>query len=76
MIKNLPQAAKRVLHTSHRLIRRVLLSLFGALVVIVVLGVVELNSRPDLSVWHETVLDEEFRADTGLKDFGQYLELE
>ena len=76
MIENLQQVTKRILHTSNRLIRRVLLSLFGALVVIVVLGVVELNSRPDLSVWHETVLDEEFRADTGLKDYGQYLELE
>ena len=76
MIRNLQQATKRILRTSHRLIRRVLLSLFGALVVIVVLGVVELNSRPDLSVWHETVLDQEFKADAGLKTFGQYLELE
>ena len=54
----------------------VLSSLFGALVVIVVLAVVELNSRPDLSVWHETVLNEEFRADAGLKTFDEYLELE
>ena len=76
MTWNLQQVTKRILHTSHRLIRRVLLSLFGALVVIVTLGVIELNGRPDLSVWHETVLDEEFRADTGLTDFGQYLELE
>lgn len=76
MIRSLQQATKRILHTSHRLIRRLLLSLFGALVVIVTLGVIELNSRPDLSVWHETVLDQEFRADVGLKTFGQYLELE
>ena len=76
MTWNLQQVTKRILHTSHRLIRRVLLSLFGALVVIVTLGVIELNGRPDLSVWHETVLDEEFRADAGLKNFGEYLELE
>ena len=76
MIKNLLQATKKILHVSHRLIRRLLLSLLGALVVIVVLGVVELNNRPDLKVWHKTVLDQEFRADSGVKNFGQYLELE
>lgn len=76
MVKNLTQARKRVLRASRVLIRRVLLSLLGGVVVIVVLAVVELNSRPDLSVWHKTVLDEEFRADAGLKNFAQYLELE
>ncbi|MGB5486420.1 MAG: alpha/beta fold hydrolase [Lysobacterales bacterium] len=67
---------KRLLHVSRRLLRMVLSSLFGALVVIIILGVVELNSRPALSVWHTTVLDEEFRADSGLKTFAEYLELE
>jgi alpha-beta hydrolase superfamily lysophospholipase len=38
--------------------------------------VVELNSKPDLSVWHTTVLDQEFSADSGLENFGEYLELE
>ena len=76
MVKNLPQSAKKILHISHRLVRRVLLSLLGALLVIIVLGVLELNSRPDLSVWHETVLDEEFTADSGLQTFDEYLELE
>ncbi len=67
---------KRLLHISRRLIRSFLLSLLGALVVIVALAVVELNNRPDLKVWHKTVLDQEFRADSGSKNFGQYLELE
>ena len=66
----------RFLHASRRILRMLLASLLGALVVIIVLGVVELNSRPDLSVWHTTELDEEFRADSGLKSFGEYLELE
>ena len=66
----------RFLHVSRRILRMSLSSLLGALVVIIVLGVVELNSRPDLSVWHTTVLDQEFRADSGLKSFGEYLELE
>ncbi len=67
---------KKLLHISRRLIRMVLSSLFGALVVIIILGVVELNSRPDLSVWHKAELDEEFRADSGLETFAEYLELE
>ncbi len=67
---------KTLLHLSRRIIRRLLLSLLGALVVIVILAVYELNSRPDLKVWHKTVLDQEFRADSDVKNFGQYLELE
>ena len=66
----------RFLHASRRILRMSLSSLLGALVVIIVLGVVELNSRPDLSVWHTTVLDQEFRVDSGLETFDEYLELE
>lgn len=66
----------RLLHTSRRILQISLSSLFGALVVIIVLGVVELNSRPDLSVWHTTVLDQEFQADSGLVSFKEYLDLE
>jgi len=67
---------KRLLHASRHFIRVLLSSLLGALVVIVALGVFELNSRPDLKVWHKTVLDQEFRTDFDLKNFGEYLELE
>ncbi len=67
---------KRSLYLSRRFIRLVLSSLLGALVVIIILAVLDLNSRPDLSVWHKTVLDQEFTADSGLQNFVQYLELE
>lgn len=67
---------KNLLHTSRRIVRMLLSSLLGGLLVIVVLAVFELNSRPDLSVWHKTILDAEFRVDSGLKSFTQYLELE
>ena len=67
---------KWLLHASHRFIRVLLSSILGGLVVIVVLGVYQLNNRPELKVWHRVVLDQEFRADSGLKNFGQYLELE
>ena len=67
---------KRFLRASRSLIRYLMSSLLGAIILIVVYGVVELNSRPDLSVWHKTVLDQEFSASLGLKNFTQYLELE
>ena len=67
---------KKLFHVSRRLVRFVLSSLLGALVVIIILAVVNLNGRPDLSVWHKTVLDEEFNADSGLENFADYLELE
>lgn len=71
---------KTIFHAGRRLIRILLQSLLGALVLVIVLVIVlvqiEVNSRPDLSVWHTTVLDQEFNADSRLENFQQYLELE
>lgn len=67
---------KKLLHAGRHFIRLFLSSLLGALVVIVILGVVALNNWPDLRVWHETVLDREFKVDSELNNFGEYLELE
>jgi alpha-beta hydrolase superfamily lysophospholipase len=54
----------------------VLSAVLGALVVIIVFLVIELNSRPDLKVWHKVELAEEYHSDDGLADFAQYLALE
>ena len=67
---------KRLFHTSRWLLRMVLSSLLGALVLAIVLVEINLNNRPDLSVWHTTVLDQEFSVDSELENFAQYLELE
>ena len=67
---------KRLLYTSRRLIQMVLSSLLGALVIVIIVAVVVLNGRPDLSVWHTTELDQEFDKDSDVKTFEQYLELE
>jgi len=67
---------KRFFLTSRWLLRMLLLSLLGALLLAVVLVEIELNNRPDLSVWHTTVLDQEFSVDSELENFAQYLELE
>lgn len=50
--------------------------LFGVLITLLVGGVLFLNKRPDLSIWHTVDLDEEFTRDSGIKDFAGYLELE
>jgi alpha-beta hydrolase superfamily lysophospholipase len=67
---------RRLFHAGRRLIQILLSSLLGALVLGIILLEVELDRRPDLSVWHTTVLDEEFSADSDVKTFAQYLELE
>jgi len=48
----------------------------GACVALVIAGVLVLNNRPDLSIWHTVDLDEEYRADSAVRSFADYLELE
>jgi len=48
----------------------------GALLILVVVFVVYLDSRPDLHVWHRAELDEEFTAASPVKSFAEYLALE
>ena len=62
------------------LIRHVLrLGLYGSVGVVLTLLVVfvlYLNNRPDLSVWHLAELDEEFTTTSPVKSFEDYLALE
>ena len=48
----------------------------GSLVAVVAAYTIILNGRPDLSVWHEADLDEEFSEDSAVSNFAEYLELE
>jgi len=48
----------------------------GALVAVGGAGILYLNSKTDLSIWHLVDLDGEFTARSGLKDFSEYLALE
>jgi alpha-beta hydrolase superfamily lysophospholipase len=50
--------------------------LIGAFVVLLVVYIRFLESRPDLSVWHLADLDEEYTAASDVADFSQYLALE
>ena len=51
-------------------------TLFGGTVMFVIAAVMFLNSKPDLSVWHEARLSEEFKESRNLESFGDYLALE
>ena len=63
-----------------KLLRHVLLiSLYGvtgAFLTLLVVFVLYLNGRPDLSAWHVADLDEEFTAESGVTSFEEYLQLE
>ena len=67
---------KKIVYSSRRLLQMAVSSLLGALVIVIIVAVVVLNDRPDLSVWHTTILDQEFDKDSEVETFEQYLELE
>jgi len=48
----------------------------GGFVTLVVVAIMVLEKRPDLSIWHEVDLDEEFTERSDVKDFSGYLALE
>ena len=48
----------------------------GALIILVTIFVWHLESRPELKVWHEALLDEEFTVNSGIIKFRDYLALE
>jgi len=58
------------------ILKAVVYSLAGGLVVIVAGYVWYLESRPDLSVWHTSILDAEYTEDSPVTDFVGYLALE
>lgn len=60
----------------HNVLKAVLFSGTGALVVLLTTAVLYLDSRADLSIWHRADLDEEFSAESDITDFDQYLALE
>ncbi len=61
--------------TVRRALRYAAWTVFGGLVMGVVVAVKFLNSKPDLTVWHEARLGEEFR-EGDVDTFAGYLELE
>ena len=48
----------------------------GAVLMLGVVGIYELNKKPDLKVWHTADLDEEFTSSSKVETFQDYLALE
>jgi alpha-beta hydrolase superfamily lysophospholipase len=59
-----------------KFVKLVVAAVVGACVALVIAGVLVLNNRPDLSVWHTVDLDEEFSVDSDVQSFTDYLALE
>ena len=72
----LPMKFVKPLALMRHFLRAIVYGGIGAILMLIVGGVISLNNRPDLKIWHEVELDEEFRAGSETKTFEQYLELE
>ncbi len=57
-------------------LKALLYGIAGGLVVLVIIFVLFLESRPELKVWHQIELDAEFTADSPVQSFEDYLSLE
>jgi alpha-beta hydrolase superfamily lysophospholipase len=63
-------------HLFQHTFRFVLSGAIGVLLTLIIVFVVVLNDRPDLSIWHEVDLDEEFTVHSDVRTFAEYLALE
>lgn len=57
-------------------LRIVLYGAVGSALTLVVVFVMMMDARPELSLWHEVDLDEEFTVDSDVSTFAEYLALE
>jgi len=65
-----------LLSATKQTIKTLSYGLVGGFLVLIVLFVLYLESRPDLKVWHEARLDAEFTAESPVQSFEDYLALE
>lgn len=63
-------------HVARHGLRALLYGLIGGVLMLVVMVVLHLNGRPELSPWHTEELEEEFTKGMDLADFQEYLRLE
>ena len=67
---------QRPLSIAKKIFMALLSAAVGGVVALILAGVILLQSRPDLNVWHETQLDGEYSTDASVSDFKGYLEME
>ena len=58
------------------IIKALIYGIIGGLVVLLIVFIMFLENRPELKVWHQVDLDAEFRADSPVKGFEDYLAME
>ncbi|MBE9549185.1 MAG: alpha/beta fold hydrolase [Proteobacteria bacterium] len=80
LFEKLKWSARQLLLVALTLIRivykPVAYSLLGGSVVLLIIIILFLNSKPDLFDWHTHILDKEFTRKLELSSFGEYLQLE
>ena len=68
---------RRVIFNSARhTLKTLFIGLVAGSIVFMAVFINQLNSRPDLKIWHEAELDAEFTAESHVSTFGEYLALE
>ena len=76
MLDRIGKTFRGIFAAFRKILRALGYSALGALVVLVVVFVLLLNSRTNLDVWHLAKLTEEFKANSEIKTFPEYLALE
>jgi alpha-beta hydrolase superfamily lysophospholipase len=67
---------RQILRPAKTALRLLASAVIGGLLMLVTVAIVHLNSKPDLELWHEVELEEEFTAGSEVSDFAGYLKLE
>jgi len=65
-----------VFSSARRILKTLIIGLVVGFAVLMAVFINQLNSRPDLKIWHEAELDAEFTADNPVQTFDEYLALE
>ena len=65
-----------LIHSTKHLTIAITYACLGVVIAALAFGIWFLNSRPALSVWHTTHLEHQFRLDSQVQDFREYLSLE
>jgi alpha-beta hydrolase superfamily lysophospholipase len=72
-IERQPASRHLVIRLVWHPLKALLYALVGASLVLLVGGIVYLDSRADLEPWHEEILEQEFSAEAGDRTFADYL---
>lgn len=72
----LASSLRRVIRFAPKALIALVFAILGAVVAALVAGIIFLNSKPELSVWHHVDLDEEFTRTSKVATLEEYLALE